>query len=84
MSFRMPPSVQVGKYVLVVYVVYSYYRDLNIATDFDQKTLKAISARLQPLRTKQNPLHGEIGGLWKVQFVRPELVAEIKFAEWTH
>lgn len=80
----MPPSVQVGKYVLVVYVVYSYYRDLNIATDFDQKTLKAISARLQPLRTKQNPLHGEIGGLWKVQFVRPELVAEIKFAEWTH
>ena len=63
---------------------YSYYREPNIATGFDQKTLKAISARLQPLRTKQNPLHGEIGGLWKVQFVRPELVAEIKFAEWTH
>src|SRR5258708_20055486 len=41
-------------------------------------------ARLQPLKTKQSPFYGEIGGLRKVQFVRPELVAEIKFAEWTH
>jgi bifunctional non-homologous end joining protein LigD len=43
-----------------------------------------MSARLQPLKTKQNPFYGEIGGLRKVQFVRPQLVAEIKFAEWTH
>src|SRR5208282_1996562 len=53
-------------------------------TGFDQKTLKEIFARLQPLKMKQNPFYGEIGGLRKVQFVRPELVAEIKFAEWTH
>ncbi len=53
-------------------------------TGFDQKTLKEIFAGLQPLKTKQNPFFGEIGGLRKVQFVRPELVAEIKFAEWTH
>ncbi len=53
-------------------------------TGFDQKTLKEMFARLQALKTKQNPFHGEIGGLRKVQFVRPELVAEIKFAEWTH
>jgi bifunctional non-homologous end joining protein LigD len=53
-------------------------------TGFDQKTLKTIFAALQPLKTKQNPFYGEIGGLRKVQFVRPELVAEIKFAEWTH
>jgi len=53
-------------------------------TGFDQKMLKEISARLQPLKMKQNPFYGEIGGLRKVQFVRPELVAEIKFAEWTH
>jgi len=56
----------------------------QVGTGFDQKTLKEIFARLQPLNTKQNPFHGEIGGLRKVQFVRPELVAEIKFAEWTH
>jgi bifunctional non-homologous end joining protein LigD len=53
-------------------------------TGFDQKTLKEIFAALQPLKTKQNPFYGEIGGLRKVQFVRPQLVAEIKFAEWTH
>lgn len=56
----------------------------QVGTGFDQKMLKEVSARLQPLKTKQNPFYGEIGGLRKVQFVRPELVAEIKFGEWTH
>jgi bifunctional non-homologous end joining protein LigD len=53
-------------------------------TGFDHKTLKEMFARLQPLKTKQNPFYGSIGSLRKVQFVRPELVAEIKFSEWTH
>jgi len=56
----------------------------QVGTGFDHKMLKEMFARLQPLKTKQNPFYGEIGGLRKVQFVRPELVAEIKFAEWTH
>ncbi len=56
----------------------------QVGTGFDQKALKEMFARMQPLKTKQNPFYGEIGGLRKVQFVRPELVAEIKFAEWTH
>ena len=53
-------------------------------TGFDQKALQEIFAALQPLTTKQNPFFGEIGGLRQVHFVRPKLVAEIKFAEWTH
>ena len=53
-------------------------------TGFDEKTLKEMFARLQPLATSKNPFYGEIGGLRKVHFVRPELVAEIKFSEWTH
>jgi bifunctional non-homologous end joining protein LigD len=56
----------------------------QVGTGFDQKALKQIFALLQPLKTKQNPFYGEIGGLRKVLFVRPELVADIKFAEWTH
>ena len=56
----------------------------QVGTGFDHKTLKEMFARLQPLKTKENPFYGEIGGLRKVQFVRPELVAEIKFGEWTH
>ncbi|MGA3092398.1 MAG: non-homologous end-joining DNA ligase [Terriglobales bacterium] len=56
----------------------------QVGTGFDQKMLKEVFARLQPLETKKNPFYGDLGGLRKVQFVRPELVAEIKFAEWTH
>jgi bifunctional non-homologous end joining protein LigD len=56
----------------------------QVGTGFDQKTLKEMFARLQALKTKENPFYGEIGGLRKVQFVRPQLVAEIKFGEWTH
>jgi bifunctional non-homologous end joining protein LigD len=53
-------------------------------TGFDQKMLKEMFAKLEPLATSKNPFYGEIGGLRKVHFVRPELVAEIKFSEWTH
>ena len=56
----------------------------QVGTGFDQKLLKELFAQLQPLKAKQNPFYGEIGGLRKVQFVRPDLVAEVKFAEWTH
>jgi bifunctional non-homologous end joining protein LigD len=56
----------------------------QVGTGFDHKMLKEMFARLQRLETKKNPFYGEIGGLRKVHFVRPELVAEIKFAEWTH
>jgi bifunctional non-homologous end joining protein LigD len=53
-------------------------------TGFDHETLKEMFARLQLLKTKQNPFHGSLGSLRKVQFVEPKLVAEIKFSEWTH
>jgi bifunctional non-homologous end joining protein LigD len=56
----------------------------QVGTGFDQKTLKEIYELLKPLETKTNPFHGEIGGLRKVNFVSPKLVAEIKFSEWTH
>jgi bifunctional non-homologous end joining protein LigD len=56
----------------------------QVGTGFDQKLLKEIFARLQTLKAKENPFYGEVGGLRKFNFVRPELVVEIKFAEWTH
>jgi bifunctional non-homologous end joining protein LigD len=56
----------------------------QVGTGFDQRGLKEMFARLQSLATSKNPFHGEIGGLRKVHFVRPELVAEVKFSEWTH
>jgi bifunctional non-homologous end joining protein LigD len=56
----------------------------QVGTGFDQRTLKEIYERLKPLEIKTSPFHGEIGGLRKVHFVSPKLVAEIKFSEWTH
>lgn len=56
----------------------------QVGSGFDQRGLKDVFAELQPLATEKSPFFGEIGGLRKVHFVRPKLVAEIKFSEWTH
>jgi bifunctional non-homologous end joining protein LigD len=50
---------------------------------FNQKSLGEISQVLQKLETKKNPFFGEVDALRKVSWVKPELVAEIEYAEWT-
>jgi bifunctional non-homologous end joining protein LigD len=50
---------------------------------FDQKSLDDIWKTLKKLETKKNPFSGEVEALRKVFWVKPELVAEIEFAEWT-
>jgi bifunctional non-homologous end joining protein LigD len=52
-------------------------------TGFDFKTLKAIWGRLDPLQTKITPFYGDVDA-GKAHWIKPELVAEIKFTEWTH
>ena len=52
-------------------------------TGFDFKKLKEIWGLLEPLRTKQSPFYGVVDAA-KTHWVKPRLVAEIKFAEWTH
>jgi bifunctional non-homologous end joining protein LigD len=51
---------------------------------FDYRTLKQVWELLHPLETRRNPFHGEVDALRKVHWVKPDLVAEIKFSEWTH
>ena len=51
---------------------------------FDRKTLEAVWSLLKKLDTKTNPFYGPVEALKKVHWVKPELVAEIKFSEWTH
>ncbi len=51
---------------------------------FDHRMLAAMWKRLQALSTNTNPFHGKVEALKKVQWVKPELVAEIEFGEWTH
>jgi bifunctional non-homologous end joining protein LigD len=51
---------------------------------FDQKTLAAMWKVLHKLETKENPFHGSVDALRKTHWIKPELVAEIEFSEWTH
>jgi bifunctional non-homologous end joining protein LigD len=50
---------------------------------FDQASLDEVWKLLKKLETKKNPFHGEVEALRKVYWVKPDLVAEIEFAEWT-
>jgi bifunctional non-homologous end joining protein LigD len=50
---------------------------------FDQRSLEEIWKLLKKRETKKNPFYGEVEALRKVYWVKPELVAEIEFAEWT-
>jgi bifunctional non-homologous end joining protein LigD len=53
-------------------------------TGFDQAMLKAIWQELKKLETKTSPFPQGVDALRKVHWVKPQLVAEIKFSEWTH
>jgi bifunctional non-homologous end joining protein LigD len=53
-------------------------------TGFDRKMLADLWKLLEKLETKTNPFYGPVEADRKVHWVKPELVAEIRFTEWTH
>jgi bifunctional non-homologous end joining protein LigD len=60
----------------------------NVGTGFDEKTIAELLAALEPRRTDTVPFR-EVPKMPKVRkgdvtWVRPELVCEVRFAEWTH
>ncbi|MGA9511419.1 MAG: non-homologous end-joining DNA ligase [Candidatus Sulfotelmatobacter sp.] len=50
---------------------------------FNQKSLSEIWKMLQKREIKQKPFYGEVEALRKVFWVKPELMAEIEYTEWT-
>ena len=50
---------------------------------FNTKTLEALKAKLEPLVRKTSPFAEKVSPNAPVTWVKPELVAEITFAEWT-
>ncbi len=50
---------------------------------FNQRSLAELSKMLKKRETKQKPFYGEVEALRKVAWVKPDLVAEIEYAEWT-
>src|SRR5262249_41138928 len=55
----------------------------GVGTGFDAKKLKVLSSTLKPLVTDRCPFKSRPAGLSRPTWVRPQLVAEIKFAERT-
>jgi bifunctional non-homologous end joining protein LigD len=56
----------------------------QVGSGFDHKGLASISSELKKRETKKNPFHGEVEALRKTYWVKPELVAQIEYTEWTH
>lgn len=51
---------------------------------FTEQTHADMWKRLGALETTRNPFFGKVESDRRVHYVKPELVAEIKFTEWTH
>jgi bifunctional non-homologous end joining protein LigD len=52
-------------------------------TGFDEEMLKELHHRFKKLKTARSPFKHHIPGK-HLHWLEPELVAEVKFAEWTH
>ena len=55
----------------------------QVGTGFNEKSLKEIYGKIEPLITKKSPFTGTVKALRDVTWVQPELVAEIKYLEMT-
>ncbi|GKT20819.1 hypothetical protein AVHM3334_02555 [Acidovorax sp. SUPP3334] len=56
----------------------------NVGTGFNERSLMELSERLGGLVTPKSPFANPAKGAGKVHWVRPELLAEVAFASWTH
>src|SRR5215469_9057698 len=55
----------------------------NVGTGFDQKLLTSIYAKLKPLIIPKSPFADKPAPERGITWVKPELVCEVKFTEWT-
>jgi bifunctional non-homologous end joining protein LigD len=55
----------------------------HVGTGFTHATLKELHSELWPLRTDASPFAGRVKDEAVTTWVKPKLVAEVKFAEWT-
>jgi bifunctional non-homologous end joining protein LigD len=55
----------------------------NVGTGFDAAMVRTLQQKLEPLITKTSPLPPSKDLPKKVTWVKPELICEVKFANWT-
>jgi bifunctional non-homologous end joining protein LigD len=52
-------------------------------TGFDAETLRSLHGKMAPLITKTKPIAAKVPNQAATTWVKPQLVAEVKFTEWT-
>jgi bifunctional non-homologous end joining protein LigD len=83
-GFTEPGGSRIGYGALLL----GYYDDGRlryagkVGTGFDTATLRALRARLDQLTTHSSPFADQVLEP-RVHWVRPELVAQVEFTEWT-
>jgi bifunctional non-homologous end joining protein LigD len=55
----------------------------NVGSGFNHSSLAQVRQALEPLAARDNPFVGPVEAR-SVHWVKPELVVEVKFTEWTH
>jgi bifunctional non-homologous end joining protein LigD len=55
----------------------------HVGTGFSQKVLAELHARLVKLARKTSPFDTPVEGNMQAHWVKPELVVQVRFAEWT-
>jgi bifunctional non-homologous end joining protein LigD len=55
----------------------------HVGTGFSHETLKNLYAKFMKLKAAKSPFPAEVKDESVTTWVRPSLVAEVKFAEWT-
>ena len=56
----------------------------NAGSGFTESSHAEMWKKLAAIETSKNPFYGKIESTRRPHFVKPELVAQIKFTEWTH
>jgi bifunctional non-homologous end joining protein LigD len=54
-----------------------------VGTGFDQKELDRVARLLRPLETPKSPFADAFKTMEKAHWVKPKVVAEVRFTEWT-
>jgi len=55
----------------------------HVGTGFSHKTLEELHGKLLPLKAAKSPLPAKVKDETVTTWVKPSLVAEVKFTEWT-
>jgi bifunctional non-homologous end joining protein LigD len=56
----------------------------HVGGGFSESSLRAIGAKLDALASRESPFDAKVPTNDKPHWVRPALVAEVRFADWTH